>query len=698
MALAGTVPVIWGIVTNHLSDAVWIALTAEGVSWLELKGSFSWRFRSLLAAAVLAVLAAITGSVTGSNLVLGCMAMFVIGFIATLLKSIGDRASGLAIVLYLLFIICNAYPVDTFAAVKHRTLLIAIGALWPLVAGLAVSGTMPVQEPFRRQIALIWRSVSALTEAVSKIDTRAGFSEMLAEVYNRERAVRTAINNSYEFHGEMTHQANQNDNRKYQLTLLRKTAALVAVNVIAMGDEMEHLSIHEQDKTLQLKIETMFGALKSATSRMTIFVMVMKPEDRMLTISQINRLRKLTTIIKEYQLPEDKREAAALARIIQLIERTIRLLDNAILRIEQMGNDTPVFKSYSLIKTSFVLKPKYLIRNIRVLFNINTFTFRYALRSAIAATAALFVSKWFDIDHGFWLPFSLMIVIQPYFGATFKKAVQRIAGTLLGVIGGSALLYLPERWYVQDSILFVTFILMVYYVRKNYTISAFFITLNLLLLLNIESDYRDGIMATRVICTVGGSLLAIASGWLVLPTWDEKWLPRHMVNAVAANYAYFTGTFCSPETSDWTKLKRQAESDNSNAFDSFNRYLQEPGKAKTEAWYGLINTNVRISRNLNNIHVEQEEKEIADTLPPTDEQMGRLWECLELFNTVMGYMHHLRPGYRYTAVTADKLANCNFALNEVQQLSLEKIILDLKTMLVDFEKKEQPIRVKAKVG
>ena len=97
MALAGTLPVIWGLATGRLADAIWVTLAGESVSWVELKGAFVWRFRTLLVGAALAVGFGILGSVTGTSIWFSVVCMFGVGFLATLLKNIGDRANNFLI-------------------------------------------------------------------------------------------------------------------------------------------------------------------------------------------------------------------------------------------------------------------------------------------------------------------------------------------------------------------------------------------------------------------------------------------------------------------------------------------------------------------------------------------------------------------------------------------------------------------------
>lgn len=682
MALAGTVPIIWGLAVGRLDNAVWITLTAEAVSWVEMKGSFAWRVRTLLAGSALALLFALAGQLTAGSMWLSLSAMFAVGFLATLLKNLGDRASGLAICVYLLFIIGNAFPETNPAAITLRLQLIAIGAGWAVFVGLTTSAVMPGQEPFRRQIALIWRSIASLVNSISRSAADTSSRKLTGDVYAKENDVRTAIDNSYEFYSRMAHQVSQKDNQQYQLAMLRKVAGLAAANVISIAGEMEHIDIAGLDETLRIKAATLFSALKEAINRISIFVITLKPEEKLLAGSQINRLKKLVVLIKQYQLPQDETQLRAINRILQLVERTVRLLENALLRVDAMGKDMPVYRSYSFLKTLFLLKPRYLLSSLRVLFNLDTLTTRYALRSAIAVTLALFLSRALHIDHGYWLPFSVMIIIQPYFGATFKKAIERVTGTLLGGLAGSMLLHVPTGLHITEGILFITFVLMVYYVRRNYAVAAFFITLNLVLLFNLEAAYNDELMVTRALLTIGGAMLAIFSGFALLPTWDKKWLPAHLAAAIQSNYSYFSNTFFAPERIvNWTRNKRLAESQNSNVFDSFNRYMDEPGADKSEVYYQIITYNVRITRNLNNIHLEQDEKKTDHATTASPAQQAKIAECLDCFNHVMRLLPILDD---HTALPKlldpFSLPPTPFALNDAQMVSLEKVIIELKTM------------------
>src|ERR1700750_2183257 len=94
MAVATTVPVIWGISTRHLETAEWVALTADCIGWIALKGNFPQRLRILVAGAFLSLIFTLLGSITGQSIGLSILFMMVVAFMAGLFKNLGERGSG----------------------------------------------------------------------------------------------------------------------------------------------------------------------------------------------------------------------------------------------------------------------------------------------------------------------------------------------------------------------------------------------------------------------------------------------------------------------------------------------------------------------------------------------------------------------------------------------------------------------------
>lgn len=684
MAIAAMIPLIWGIMTNHINEATWITLTAECICWVELKGGYAWRIRILLMGSILSVIFATIGTLTAENIWLSVLFMLFAGFISGMFKNLGDKGSGLSICVYLLFIICNAYPENSFFKVKERSLLVGIGAIWTVGVSLAITLLTPTGQPYRRQIALIWRAISGLLGEVST-NWEKNKRSSIREIYLKEKEVRTALDSSFQFFEAMAHQVSEKQKDEYQLAQLRKVTALVSVNIIAISEETELLQIKETESTLKIKLSSLFRTLQQTVEHMAVYVATLKPEEKLLVNSRLSRLQKLILVIKEYEGPKHEKQQKSIDRILQLTERSIRLIEKGMTQIDLLGKDLPAYHSFSLVKTVFSLHPKHWWQNVKILFSFNSFTTRFALRIAVAASIALFIYKWFHIDHGYWLPFSVIIVMQPYFGATFKKAVDRIVGTLLGGLAGSLFLYFHWGMHIKEIVLTISFIMMVYYLRRNYAIAAFFITLNLVLLFNIEAVMSTTVLITRFLSTIGGASLAVIAGFAFLPHWDKKWLPIHFAEAVQTNYNYFIASFFKHKNGfNWIRYKRTSESKNSSAFDSFNRYLQEPGNTQKETiFYELITHNIRITRDLNHLHLEGEHKLPGHIISPRSQQT-KINECLLWFNKVTETLHYFDPEIKEADPVLNEQILTNYQFSEAQMQYVERLLIELKTMYQDM--------------
>ncbi|WP_276135247.1 FUSC family protein [Polluticoccus soli] len=680
LAIATTVPLIFGLATGHIVEASWVSLTAEAICWVELRGSFSQGARVLFGGAVLAVLFAALGSITGNNVWIGTLAMLAVGFLSGLFRNLGDRGQGLSVTVFLMFIFTNAFPTASAHDLVTRLNLVCIGGAWNALVGLFILMFMPAREPYRRSIALIWKANAQLIVTVAKGWDGMSARSTIRKIYLKEQVVRAAIDQSLHFYGTTAHQAKADD-RDYPLAQLRKATALVGTHIIAISDELDNVSRRDVPNEVRLKLYAVFNALQQTLDRMAVYVITLKPEEELLLSSRLTRLNKLIVLLREEPLEEDNAQNIAIRRAIQLTERAVRLIESSIGRLEEMGDDESVFRSYSLIKTLLVLHPKHWIRNLQLLFNLNTFTARYALRTGAGAAIGLFVAQWFEIERGYWIPLTAMIVMQPYFGATIKKGFQRILGTVTGSIAGGLLLRIPAGLYLKEVILFICLVLMVYYIRKRYSVAAFFVTVSLVLMFNFEASADDHLLVTRTLCTIAGSAVAIIAGFALLPHWDKKWLPLHLANAINSNYHYFLATFFSHDGNpNWTRNKRNAESKNSNAFDSFNRFMQEPTlhKKNYAIYYHLITHSVRLTRELNNINLEQESRK--NPSEATETHTEALNQCLLWFNKNLLLAQKIDPNNKTRIKVPAPTFKYPYALTVHQMVYVEKMLIELKAM------------------
>lgn len=681
MAIVTVLPIIWGIYTGHIQEATWIAFSAECICWVELKGDYFQRLKILSGGILLTVFFTFVGLISSNSIWWSVVLMLGVGFLSGLFKNLGERGSGLALCVYIIYIFSNAYPPTEEVSLSDRLLYALIGSTLNAAVGMLATVLIPAAQPYRRTIAIIWKSVAQLTQSISKGWEGTGVRSSDHNIYQKEVELRKSIDSSLAFFEKSAHQTSQQDGKEHQLAQLRKTAAIVGSHIQAIGEELSSVSIKGIDNNLRIKIYTILRAFIQTLERLIVYTATLKKEEELIILSRINRIDKLIQIVKQYNTPQEYKPM--LNRFIHLSERCNKLLEHSVNTINELSDDSILIKTYPILKTLLILHPKYWSQGIRALFNFNTFTIRYAVRAALAGTFAMFLYKWFDIDHGYWIPFTLMLVMQTYIGATIKKSRDRIIGTILGGFAGGLILYLPATLFIKELLLLASTIPMILYLQKNYAVSVFFLTLGLVLLFNISDTIDNQLIITRAVATAIGAGLAIIAGYLLLPHKDKKEIPQLLVNAIRSNHDYFLSTFYDvTNKQSWTYYKRKGETGNSNTFDSISRYIQEPSfrKKPYKIFYYVVMHNIRITRELNNIQLENTDDKQQ---PLTQAQKNLLTNCLQLFNQNEVLLSKVSPLYQPNKEQPPLLDT--FSLNEQQEIYLGKLYVELKAINYDLE-------------
>ena len=624
MGLAVVIPLIVGTTFGLEKPMDWVALTAELICWVELKGTLKQRVRTVIAGTLLAVFFTALGALTASGFLFSVVAMLGTGFIAGLFKNLGDRGSGLSICVGAMFIISNALPAWGGADLLGRLGLTVLGGLWCILLVVVLSLHSRKDEAFRQSIALAWQKITALLETVSAGWTAGEVRNSATEVYKKETAVRQALDASMAFHDTLSDQITDTGHRDYNLVMARKTTALVATHVTAIGEAVEGVNLRLLSPEMRILFNDIWDTYALATNRLSSFMVSLQPEEGLLLQARLTRLEELVAALRE-QLKQEETPSAdtglkkQFLRAAQLTERSVGLMRHLISLLPGPAGEQRAYQSYSLLKTLYALHPGFLLQSARVIFRFRTENFRYAFRLAGALAIALFVAKFLPFRNSYWLPFTVMLVVQPYIGATLRKSLDRIVGTITGGIVAGIILFLPTSLFLKEALLFISSVFMVYYLRKNYAISAFFITVSLVMLLAVEDSANPEKILLRGLFTVAGSAIAIGAGFLLLPTWDRRTLPLHLAAAFGKNYQYLCFTLRTTGTTrrEWVQHKRAAEQANSRAFESFQRYLREPDVRQKIfiTPYQVLTHNMRLTRELNQVQLEREVGISAGVMP-----------------------------------------------------------------------------------
>nr|WP_314742015.1 YccS family putative transporter [uncultured Haemophilus sp.] len=167
--------------------------------------------------------------------------------------------------------------------------------------------------------------------------------------------------------------------------------------------------------------------------------------------------------------------------------------------------------------------------------------FRHAIRLSIVVGICSAIVPIFNLDtKGYWIFLTAIFVCQPNYAATKKRLGQRVIGTLLGVVAGMLLreYYLTSTLEAELGLIVLTASLYTFFRFRHYGFSTFYITLLVLVSLDIIGIGADEGIMPRVIDTLIGTSLAWFAVSYIFPDWKYQNLAQNLKGTILASSNY----------------------------------------------------------------------------------------------------------------------------------------------------------------
>ena len=162
---------------------------------------------------------------------------------------------------------------------------------------------------------------------------------------------------------------------------------------------------------------------------------------------------------------------------------------------------------------------------------------RHALRIAVVGGLDVALIRAMNLQHGFWLAMTSIIVLQPYGSGTLRKSVQRVGGT---IAGGVLAAMLAAEVHSEGGIIVVitvTSVLTLATYAVDYAWYCFFLTPTFVLmsLPHLRDWHYAGV---RMETTVIGALVAVLAMRVLWPEREQIEFGRLLGRGAAADAEY----------------------------------------------------------------------------------------------------------------------------------------------------------------
>lgn len=222
---------------------------------------------------------------------------------------------------------------------------------------------------------------------------------------------------------------------------------------------------------------------------------------------------------------------------------------------------------------------------------------RYAARVGIAVALGIIVYSLFELEHGFWITFTIVAVMKPDFGGSRHYIVQRVSATVIGCILVAGLILAVQNSTVMLLLLWPIGLVGFTMISVNYRVGIIFFTMFIVVLVDLSTPGNIDIAGLRVLNTIIGGAIALATSYLLWPTWQRTLVPGQLADAISANRSYLLGVLAEQrDPAETRRLGRAARVADGNAAAAYQRLLSEPDhrRGNSVQFYVLVTHNQRI--------------------------------------------------------------------------------------------------------
>ncbi len=568
-------PLVLAVAADRPHAAAFAAPAALTLALTDLRGPYRERFAVALTMALAMVGATVLGVVVAHSLLLSVLAMGVVALLGGAWHHLSaDYGPGLTSATALLFLLALAVP-GGFSAIEPLLGPLLMGLGLAVLLQMAAWFTRP-QHPMRAAVADVWVAAADLLLGLQGAPAVPGATNPLGQ---QERNLRTVLNRAIttlSAAGDRHRSALLN-----HLTQLRQAAARLGAWAEAFQAALESLP-PESAEPLRPIVDSLLMALATMARAVAVAIVGHRPRHFAAAAVRSQRCLHLARVLDEKlaALPVTEELAvgqlrALLAQLVTALPAVRDELDATVDHAARAGS--PLRRVPDLR----ALSPRSLTTWVDFTPQIDPVLVRHAIRMALLTMAAVGAYKYFDIERGYWIALTILVVLQPDYGATRKRAGQRIAGTLAGAVVASGLLWIKMPLAVLVVLTTVTAFCFAYLVRQNYRWAVFFVTIMLVLITEASMPVTIELPLMRLGATLAGGAVALLAALFLWPSWERRRFPTLLAAALRANGTYLQAVATQllagrPLVGEAVLAKRAAETANAEAGASLEKMLAEP--------------------------------------------------------------------------------------------------------------------------
>jgi uncharacterized membrane protein YccC len=599
--VAFTIPLVICHALHRPADALFTAMVAQNLTLQDLRGAYPVRLTILATMTFVAAGSALLGALSADSTLAATLGMGAIALLGGCWRHLSaDYGPGMGIFSALIFLLALNQP-GGWPTGLHLVALVGLGGAMATLIQVGFWLFRP-QHPIRYSVAETWVALSDLIASM-RPSARDDTSSAAASFANCESELRAALDRTFLILGAAEKQ--HNSPLIKQLEEMRREVVHSAMRILALNTALEAVTNRPDFKRNLPVLDSVLKTLSDTARSIAVTLITHRTQNFAATRVRLRRCEHLIHVLDE-QIASFPITDAAIAQLRVSLEQINKAIPRIPVALDKMVDHSP---SRLHFPTTLPDLSSRSVQSLATWINheprLDPVLVRYSSRIAVLTMFAVALYKGFNIPRGYWIAFTIAVVLQPDYGSTRQRAGHRIFGTLAGGIIASALLWLRLPIFVLDTLAALTSFGFAYYLRRKYWLAIFFVTIMLVFLTNTMAPVHLEFTIARLLSTLLGGALALIAALFFWPAWEKEKFGTLLVDAINANRIYLDSISIWLGFEGATKTtplmaKRRAENANRFAAASLERLLAEPSgrNENPERAAALATYNQRITRTL----------------------------------------------------------------------------------------------------
>jgi uncharacterized membrane protein YccC len=575
-ALGLGVPMLIGQLINQRESGLYVGLMAYFVNLANVGGPYQIKAKTMTAATLGMAVSVFVGTLVAKIPALSVVLTFFWGLASGFASMYGNAGANVGLVVGVSFISTIAQPGNLEAALM-RSLLCLIAGGWAMLLSLVMWPFRPY-DPLRIVLAGCFSAIANYIQAfLGKVAT----PEKILEIRKALETARTTL--AAARIGKPARSWMDE-----QLLVLIQDGDRLLGSVIALTELLETHFQHQEYHAVQQLVD---DALEQISVILRAIAKAISGKPTSIDLGNLNRIYEA---LKEQENLQRKAIAGSETHYTTLVALTnlVLMIEKLMKQLQYMAQTAKSLIDHSKmsgrdVDTLLVVEDKQ--RSLLDLFKENltldSAIFRHALRIAVTLAIGVILYSITNLPMGYWVTLTSILVLKPNFGATFWRFFQRVGGTILGAVLAAVIVATITSKPVLDIIIVLTVFCGISLISFNYAYSVIFLSIFVLLIIDIGHPIGWEFAGFRVLNTLIGAGLAYASHYFVLPNRERDRLPTQLATALRESHKYFRDVMAvyqgtKEQDSTIISQRRQTGLAIGNAQACFQGLLREPQMQK----------------------------------------------------------------------------------------------------------------------